>query len=103
MKQTYGKEFTTIEVKFKESKNNENYINFINFILDNHPYKDYNKNDINFSKINYELLDFLLIKYLPDDYTQKNEDNNSELNFYIIHEIYKKLSNLFMLFKSTKK
>ena len=103
MKETHGKEFTTIEEKFEECKNNKKYINFINFILEKHPYNNYNQNDNDFTKINYELLDTLLLKYLPDDYTPKNGDNNSELNFYIIHEIYKKLSNLFMLFKSTKK
>ena len=103
MKKTHGNEFTTIEEKFEDTKKNKKYINFINFILDKHPYKNYNKNDNDFSKINYDLLDFLLLKYLPDDYTPKKEDNNSELNFYIIHEIYKKLSNLFMLFKNAKK
>ena len=99
IKEAHGEIFKEIEDKFEACKKNNKHIDFIKYILEKHPYKDYNKDDHDFSKMEFDLLDFLLIKYLLDDYTPIKGDSDSELNYYIINEIYKKISYLYMKYK----
>ena len=91
VKKTNGKIFDEIENNFNKNKGK---IEFINFILENHPYKDYKKNERDFKNYTADLLKFLFEKYHPDDYREE------ELTFCIVHEISKKLSNLYQNFKN---
>ena len=100
IKKTHGDIFKEIEDKFEDCKKNNKYINFIKYILNKHQYKGYSKDDFDFSKYKFSLLDFLIKKYLPDDYTPTKGDNISELRYYIINEIYKKISYLYMKLKN---
>ena len=89
----YRTVFNQIEEKFNKKKSN---IEFINFILKEHPYKDYEKdkdNDI-FKKYSLELVNFLIDKYYPDNYTYIG-DECTKLKYCIIHEITKKLNNMY--------
>ena len=99
IKEKNGKIFKEIDDKFEECEKKKN-IDFIKYILQKHPYKGYDKNEKDFSKYNQDLLDFLLKKYLPDDYTSPGEDKESDLNYYIVNEIYKKISYLYMKFNN---
>ena len=86
--------FKEIENQFNSKKNESD---FINFILERHPYKNY-KNDKqkkDFSTYNPELIRFLLEQYLPDNYTPVMNDKEAQLQFFIFHEISKKLNNIY--------
>ena len=76
--------------------NKENKMEFINYILDNAPYKGYNKNTrppfYNWDVINKELIEFLAKQYHPDSYPQETQEEIA--NYRIIESISKKLNNL---------
>ena len=98
VKKTNGEEiFNEIEDNFNKNKGK---IEFITFILENHPYKDYNKNDRDFNNYNADLIMFLFEKYQPDNYTHSTPEE--ELTYCIVHEISKKLSNLYETFTNKK-
>ena len=97
VKKTNKKIFDDIENNFKQNKGK---IEFINFLLENHPYKDYKKNDYDFKTYTADLLMFLFEKYFPDDYTPSSQEE--ELLYCITHEISKKLSYLYQTFNIKK-
>ena len=95
VKKAHGEEvFNEIENNFKENKGT---IEFIDFILENHPYTNYNKNDTDFKTYSTDLLLFLIEKYNPDNYSYSTPEE--ELTYCIVHEISKKLSNLYQAFR----
>jgi hypothetical protein len=85
--------FNEIESQFNKKKSN---YDFIKFILDKHPYKDYeqDKNNPILKTYSLELVNFLLDKYHPDNYSFTG-DNTTKLQYCIVHEIAKKLNNIF--------
>ena len=89
----YSDIFNEIERQFNKKKTN---YDFIKFILENHPYKDYEKDKENTILKTYsiESVNFLLEKYNPDDYSL-TEDLAAQLQYCIIHEIAKKLNNIY--------
>ena len=93
IKDQYSDIFNEIERRFNKKKSN---YDFIKFILENHPYKDYEKDKENTILKTYsiELVNFLLEKYNPDDYSL-TEDLTTQLQYCIIHEIAKKLNNIY--------
>ena len=94
VKKAHGEEiFNEIENNFKENKGT---IEFVDFILENHPYTNYNKNDTDFKTYSTDLLLFLIEKYNPDNYSHSTPEE--ELTYCIVHEISKKLSNLYQAF-----
>ena len=95
VKKVHGEEvFNEIENNFKENKGT---IEFIDFILENHPYTNYNKSDTDFKTYSTDLLLFLIEKYNPDNYSYSTPEE--ELTYCIVHEISKKLSNLYQAFR----
>ena len=93
IKNQYNDIFNEIERQFNKKKSN---YDFIKFILDKHPYKDYEKDKNNSILKTYslELVNFLLDKYHPDNYSFTG-DNTTKLQYCIIHEITKKLNNIY--------
>ena len=89
----YSDIFNEIERQFNKKKSNNE---FIKFILDKHPYKGYEKDKNNpiFKTYSLELVNFLLDKYHPDNYSFTG-DNTAKLQYCIIHEIAKKLNNIY--------
>ena len=89
----YSDIFNEIERQFNKKKSN---YDFIKFILDKHPYKDYehDKNNPILKTYSLELVNFLLDKYHPDNYSFTG-DNTAKLQYCIIHEITKKLNNIY--------
>ena len=89
----YSDIFNEIERQFNKKKSNND---FIKFILDKHPYKGYEKDKNNSILKTYslELVNFLLDKYHPDNYSFTG-DNTAKLQYCIIHEITKKLNNIY--------
>ena len=89
----YSDIFNEIERQFNKKKTN---YDFIKFILENHPYKDYEKDKENtiLNTYSIELVNFLLEKYNPDDYSL-TEDLATQLQYCIIHEIAQKLNNIY--------
>ena len=89
----YSDIFNEIERQFNKKKSN---YEFIKFILDKHPYKDYEKDKSNpiLKSFSLELVNFLLDKYHPDNYSFTG-DNTAKLQYCIIHEITKKLNNIY--------
>ena len=81
-----------IEELFKQ----ENKMGFINYILDNAPYKGYDKNTrppfYNWDTVNRELIEFLSKQYHPDLYPQDTVEERKD--YKIIENISKKLNNL---------
>ena len=100
IKEKYGEIFKEIDDKFDECDKKKKYIDFIKYILKKHPYKGYEENAKDCPKYNQDLLDFLLKKYLPDDSTSQGKDKETDLNYYIVNEIYKRISNLYMRFNN---
>ena len=84
--------FNEIEEKF-----NQNKIDFIDFILENHPYKDYKKDERDFNSYTPEILMFLIERYQPDNYDCSTPEE--QLTYCIVHEISKKLSYLYQNFQ----
>ena len=93
IKSQYGDIFNEIERQFNKKKSN---YDFIKFILDKHPYKGYEKDKENpiLKKYSLELVNFLLDKYHPDNYSFTG-DNTTKLQYCIVHEITKKLNNIY--------
>ena len=89
----YSDIFNEIERQFNKKRSN---YDFIKFILDKHPYKDYEKDKNNpiLKSYSLELVNFLLDKYHPDNYSFTG-DNTAKLQYCIIHEITKKLNNIY--------
>ena len=81
-----------LEELFKQ----ENKMGFINYILDNAPYKGYDKNTrppfYNWDTVNRELIEFLSKQYHPDLYPQDTVEER--INYKIIENISKKLNNI---------
>ena len=94
IKEAHRDIFKEIENQFNTKKKESD---FINFILDRHPYKNYKndkqKND--FSIYNPDLIRFLLEQYQADNYTPGINDKEIQLQFYIFHEISKRLNNIY--------
>ena len=86
--------FKEIDEKYNKKQTK---MDFINFILEKYPYKKNNDDatNVNFEKYSTELAFYLLKKYHPDNY-QMTGDENTKLNYCIIHEIMKKLNNLYI-------
>jgi hypothetical protein len=101
----YNKKFKKIKELhkdiFKEIDNQfyskQNETDFISFILDRYPYKNYKNDKLkkDFSTYNPELLRFLLEQYQPDNYTPGINDKEVQLQYFIFHEISKRLNNLY--------
>ena len=91
----YSDIFNEIERRFNKKKSN---YDFIKFILDKHPYKGYEKDKNNpiLKSYSLELVNFLLDKYHPDNYSFTG-DNTAKLQYCIIHEITKKLNNIYTI------
>ena len=51
-----------------------------------------------FNKYNTDLIKYLFERYQPDNYTPSTQDEKSQLNYCIAHEISKKLSKLLTTF-----
>jgi len=94
IKNKYSEIFNEIERQFNKKKSN---YDFIKFILDKHPYKNYEKDNNNSILKTYslELVHFLLDKYHPDYYSFTGE-YKIKLQYCIIHEIFKKLNNIYI-------
>ena len=94
IKEAHRDIFKEIENQFLSKKKE---IDFIKFILDRHPYKNY-KNDKqkkDFTTYSPELIKFLLEQYHPDNYTPGTNDKEAQLQFYIFHEISKRLKDIY--------
>ena len=92
IKEEHGDIFKEIDDQFISKKNESD---FIKYILDKHPYINYedDRQNRDFSKVNPELIRFLIEKYKPENYS--SGINDVELQFFISHEISKKLNNLY--------
>ena len=76
--------------------NQNNKLEFINHILENYPYKGYDKHTrpsyYDWNSINMELITFLSKQYHPDNYPQDTQEE--KCTYRIIVSISKKLNNL---------
>ena len=76
-------------------KNNKE---FIKFILDNYPYKGY-EDDKKEKKINFsdelELIKFLREKYVVDEYEYEYNNEESQLNYFIVELIESYFNKIF--------
>ena len=92
IRKSHGDIFDEINDIFNTKSTEE----FIKYILEKHPFKNI-KTEIskgrNLKVYNTELVRYLFEQYQPDNYTHSPEDEKSELNYCIAHEISKKLSN----------
>ena len=97
IRRTHGKIFDDIDDIFNRTNGN---IEFIRYILNKHPFKDYEKEKKgrDFNKYNTDLIKYLFERYQPDNYTPSTQDEKSQLNYCIAHEISKKLSKLLTTF-----
>ena len=95
IKQKYKTKFEELDIKFKQRRNNRE---FIYFILQKYPYIGYeeDKKYRNFHDINEELLFYLRTKYIPDKYSFDIEDEDSQLKYYLIEYIYQLLNILYL-------
>ena len=77
---------------------------FIKYILDNYPYKGYDKNTrpscYNWETVNKELISFLANQYHPDSYPQNTQEE--KIKYMIIENISKKLNSLLDKFTHKK-
>ena len=94
IKEAHRDIFKEIENQFLSKKKE---IDFIKFILDRHPYKNYKKDKQkkDFTTYSPELIKFLLEQYHPDNYTPGTNDKEVQLQFYIFHEISKRLKDIY--------
>ena len=91
----YGTQFDEIEEMFNKRKNN---MEFIDFILTTKPYPEYNKDkdkkEVDFKSESPELYELLTQRYHPNEYTTIENDEQSQLNYFLTEDIEAKLNNL---------
>ena len=91
----YQSQFDELKEQFYISNN---YIEFINYILENIPYKQYEKdkknNNINFKRYSKELIKYLTEKYNPKQYKFKIGDELAQLYYFLFDYIHNKFKNM---------
>ena len=97
IRKKYKEEFDEIDNKFVKRRNN---LEFINYILKKKPYEGYeedrkNNKKINFNEESQELVNHLRTKYHPDNYNYNNDDEKSQLDYFLIEYIMSYLNRMF--------
>ena len=86
--------FDEVEKEF----NKKNTRKFIEFVLGKYPYKDY-EDDKKEKKIDFSnelaLLHYLITKYHPNEYSYTDEDEQSQLFYFMVEFIESYLNNLY--------
>ena len=95
IKTKFSTQFDEIDDKF--NKKNSNF-EFIFFILTKRPYPKYkedkDKKVVDFTKESPELYQLLIQRYHPNEFTIKEDDENSLLEYYLAEHIEAKLNKL---------
>ena len=94
IRKKYIKKFEEISNIFNKRKNT---VDFINYVLKLRPYNGYDEDKKKGKKVNIdtpENLKYLLSKYHPDKYTFNEEDEKTQLDYYIVEDIDYHLNKL---------
>ena len=91
----YSTKFDEIENNFNKRKSN---IEFIDYVLTNRPYPQYKEDKdnkkVDFTKESSELYELLTERYSPNEYTTIEDDEQSQLDYFLTDYIDSKLNNL---------